>query len=57
MGTPTPKIKDHPAIPPELKKALIMPKQANSVAADVTTLVADFNALLTKLRATGLLDS
>lgn len=34
---------------------LIQPAQANSVAADVATLVADFNALLAKLRAAGVI--
>lgn len=34
-----------------------MPVQAASVAADVATLVTDFNALLTKLKAAGLMAS
>lgn len=33
----------------------LMPDQVNSVAADVPTVVADFNALLAKLRAAGLM--
>jgi hypothetical protein len=51
------KLKDNIGIKPELRDALVMPKQANSVAADIPTLLADFNALLTKLRAAGILDS
>lgn len=34
---------------------LLAPAQVASVAADVPTLVTDFNALLTKLRASGVL--
>lgn len=33
------------------------PAQANSVAADVPALVADFNALLAKLRTAGVLNT
>jgi len=35
----------------------VMPVQAASVAADVATLKTDFNALLTKLKAAGLMAS
>lgn len=35
----------------------VMPVQADSVAADVATLKTDFNALLTKLKAAGLMAS
>ncbi|WP_461206073.1 head fiber protein [Clostridium sp. DL1XJH146] len=38
----------------ELKPAAI---QADSVAADTATLVADFNALITKLKTAGLMES
>jgi hypothetical protein len=38
-----------------LKEVIQMATQADSVAADVTTLKNDFNALLAKLKATGLM--
>lgn len=51
------KIKDNVGLKPELRASLVMPKQSNSVAADVPTLVTDFNNLLAKLRAAGILDT
>lgn len=39
----------------ELAAAFRMPAQADSVAADVPALVVDFNLLLAKLRAAGLM--
>lgn len=55
MGTN--KVKDCVGLKPELRDALVMPKQPNSVAPDVATLVTDFNSLLAKLRAAGILDT
>ena len=48
---------DKTGIQPELKAILIQPLQADSVAADVATVVTDFNALLAKLRAAGILST
>lgn len=50
-------LKDNVGIQPELAAILAQAVQANSVAADVPTLVADFNALLAKLRAAGILST
>jgi hypothetical protein len=50
-------LKDNVGIQPELSAILAQPIQANSVAADVPTLVTDFNALLAKLRAAGILST
>lgn len=52
-----PKVKENLAMSPETRRTIVLPKQANSVAADVPTLLADFNALLAKLRAAGILDT
>ncbi|MNR22101.1 hypothetical protein D3C85_1390390 [compost metagenome] len=41
----------------EVPATTVMPVQADSVAADVATLVTDFNALLAKLKAAGLMAS
>lgn len=41
----------------EIPTTSVMPFQADSVAADVPTLVADFNALLLKLQNAGLMAS
>ena len=41
----------------EVPVTTVMPVQAPSVAADVATLVVDFNALLTKLKNAGLMAS
>jgi hypothetical protein len=50
-------LKDNAGIQPELSEVLAQGIQANSVAADVATLVTDFNALLAKLRAAGILST
>jgi hypothetical protein len=39
----------------EVPTTLVMPNQADSVAADVPALVVDFNLLLDKLKAAGLM--
>lgn len=57
MPTPIPKAKHNPALSPEVKRTLVMPAQADSTAPDVATLKTDFNSLLAKLRAAGILDS
>ena len=41
----------------EVPETTVMPLQADSVAADVPTLVTDFNALLAKLKIAGLMAS
>lgn len=41
----------------EVPETTVMPLQADSVAADVPTLVTDFNALLAKLKTAGLMAS
>ncbi|MEQ8154997.1 MAG: hypothetical protein ABRQ25_08975 [Clostridiaceae bacterium] len=51
------KLKDLQGIPLELRETLVMPAQADSTAVDVATLKNEFNSLLAKLRAVGLLDS
>ena len=56
MAVPVPKVKNNPTLSPEFKRAFVQPNQVNSVAADVPTLVADFNALLVKLRNAGIID-
>jgi len=50
------KLKDLQGIPLELRETLVMPAQADSTAADVATLKGDFNSLLAKLRAVGLIN-
>ena len=50
-------LKDSVGIQPELVTILAQGVQANSVAADVATVVTDFNALLAKLRAAGILST
>jgi hypothetical protein len=39
----------------EVPATTVMPNQADSVAADVAALVVDFNLLLDKLKAAGLM--
>ena len=46
---------DKDALPDDLAGMTPAVAQADSVAADVATLVTDFNALLAKLRAAGLM--
>lgn len=48
---------DNVGIQPELSKILAQPIQADSVAADITAMKADFNALLAKLRAAGIIST
>ncbi|MEN2765828.1 head fiber protein [Ornithinibacillus xuwenensis] len=50
------KLQEDVRIDPILKEVIKMPAQDNSVAADVATLVADFNSLLQKLRDAGLME-
>lgn len=50
------KLQDDVRVDQVLKEVIQLPAQADSVAADVPTLVADFNALLQKLRDAGLLE-
>lgn len=50
-------LKDNVGIQPELCQILAQGIQADSTAPDVTTLKTDFNALLAKLRAAGILST
>ena len=50
-------VQDNVGIQPELCQILDQGVQADSVAADVTTLKNDFNALLAKLRKAGILST
>jgi len=48
---------DNVGLQPELKQILVQPVQADSVAATLPAMVTDFNALLAKLRAAGIIST
>ena len=50
-------LKDNVGIKPELSQILAQGVQADSVAATLPAMVTDFNALLAKLRAAGILST
>lgn len=50
-------LKDNVGIQPELANVLAQPPQVDSVAATLPAMVTDFNALLAKLRAAGIIST